>query len=146
MVSGSYYLQPPQLATLQGDQCTFLGMREHRRLARTRISASAKIIARHFRHPGDCAVRDISSVGACLELPSTTAIPSIFELTFDGRTCRVCHVVWRTMTELGVEFQILNSAREPSFWDLIRLRHRIAQNCETASATATTANPDRDAQ
>jgi len=81
------------------------GMQERRRLTCTRIFASAKIIARHFCRPGDCAVRNISSLGARLELSSTAAIPSIFELTFDaGRTWRVCHVVWRTMTELGVEF------------------------------------------
>lgn len=80
-------------------------MQERRRIPRTRIFAAAKIIARHYARPYDCAVRNISSLGARLEFPTTTAIPSIFELTFDaGRTLRVCHVVWRTMTEVGVEF------------------------------------------
>ena len=80
-------------------------MQERRRIPRTRIFAIAKAIAPHPVRPHDCAVRNISSLGARLEFPTTTAIPSIFELTFDaGRTLRVCHVVWRTMTEIGVEF------------------------------------------
>ena len=53
----------------------------------------------------DCTVRNITSLGARLEFQSTASIPSTFELTFDaGRTLRVCHVVWRTIAELGVEF------------------------------------------
>jgi hypothetical protein len=80
-------------------------MQERRRIPRTRIFAIAKAIGRHPIRPHNCVVRNISSLGARLEFATTTAIPSIFELTFDaGRTLRVCHVVWRTMTEIGVEF------------------------------------------
>jgi hypothetical protein len=80
-------------------------MQERRRLTRTRIFACAKVVARHFLPPCDCAVANLTSLGARLEFASTTAIPNIFELTLDaGRTWRVCHVVWRTPTEMGVEF------------------------------------------
>ena len=80
-------------------------MQERRRLTRTRIFACAKVVARHFLRPCDCTVVNLTSLGARLEFASTTAIPSIFELTFDsGRTWHVCHVVWRTTTEVGIEF------------------------------------------
>jgi hypothetical protein len=81
------------------------GMLKRRRIPRTLIFATAKVMARHASRPHGCVVHNISSLGARLEFPTTTEIPSIFELTFDAsQTLRVCHVVWRTMTEVGVEF------------------------------------------
>jgi hypothetical protein len=53
----------------------------------------------------DCVVRDISSLGARLALVSTVSIPDRFSLTFDdAHTLRACRVVWRSVTEIGVEF------------------------------------------
>ena len=80
-------------------------MLERRRVPRTRISASAKVLVVKSPRAYDCAVRDISSLGARLEFSEAAKVPNIFELTFDhARTLRVCHVAWRTGTELGVEF------------------------------------------
>jgi hypothetical protein len=77
-------------------------MPERRRVPRTRVFKSAKIIS--SQSVRDCIVRDISKFGACLALIST--IPDIFELTFDaGHTLRPCRAAWRTATEIGVEFQ-----------------------------------------
>ena len=79
-------------------------MPERRRVPRTRVFKSAKIIS--SKSVRDCIVRDISKFGACLALISTTSIPDIFELTFDaGRTLRPCRAAWRTATEIGVEFE-----------------------------------------
>src|SRR5271155_595358 len=80
-------------------------MLDRRRIPRTRTVTAAKALTQHHPLPYDCSVRDVSSLGARLEFPTADALPNIFKLTFDaGRTLRVCHVVWRTTTELGVEF------------------------------------------
>jgi len=51
-------------------------------------------------------VRDISALGACLALSRITGNPDFFDLTFDAaRTLRKCRVVWRSESEIGVEFQ-----------------------------------------
>jgi hypothetical protein len=80
-------------------------MIERRRVPRTRISALAKVLVVKSPRAYDCTVRDISSLGACLEFSEAAKVPNIFELSFDhARTLRVCHVAWRTGSELGVEF------------------------------------------
>ena len=80
-------------------------MIERRRVPRTRVSATAKAFAVKSSRAYDCTVRDISSLGARLEFRDGSMVPTLFELTFDhARTLRVCHVAWRTETELGVEF------------------------------------------
>jgi hypothetical protein len=80
-------------------------MIERRRVARTRVSTFAKVLVAKSPGAYDCTVRDISSLGARLEFSNATMVPNIFELTFDhAKTLRVCHVAWRTRTELGVEF------------------------------------------
>jgi hypothetical protein len=54
----------------------------------------------------DCLVRDIATLGARLEFPTTAALPDRFELAVEkARTLRVCRVAWRTNTQVGVEFQ-----------------------------------------
>src|SRR5262249_52985065 len=94
-------------------------MIERRRSVRTKVFLAAQI--RTVRRPPlviDCLVRDVSPLGARLELRDTSALANIFELTFDsGRTLRVCHVVWRTPTDVGVEFspglqQVTNDEHE----------------------------------
>jgi hypothetical protein len=81
-------------------------MIERRRAVRTKVFLAAQI--RTARRPPlviNCVVRDVSHLGARLELSDTSTLPNIFELTFDsGRTLRACHVVWRTPTVVGVEF------------------------------------------
>ena len=81
-------------------------MIERRRAVRTKVFLAAQI--RTTRRPPlviDCVVRDVSPLGARLELRDTSTLPNIFELTLDsGRTLRACHVVWRTPTDVGVEF------------------------------------------
>ena len=81
-------------------------MIERRRAVPTKVFLAAQI--RTDRRPPlviDCVVRDVSPLGARLELRDTSTLRNIFELTFDaGRTLRACHVVWRTPTDVGVEF------------------------------------------
>jgi hypothetical protein len=53
----------------------------------------------------DCRVRNLSPVGACLEVASQIGIPDEFVLVVAADHVKApCHVVWRTATRLGVEF------------------------------------------
>jgi hypothetical protein len=56
----------------------------------------------------DCRVRNLSPAGACLEVPSQFGIPDDFVLAVKSdHLQRPCHVIWRTATRLGVQFQAL---------------------------------------
>jgi hypothetical protein len=53
----------------------------------------------------DCRVRNLSPVGACLEVASQIGIPDEFVLVVEVDHVKApCHVVWRTAMRLGVEF------------------------------------------
>ena len=50
-------------------------------------------------------VRNISPQGARLKFGDTSAVPSCFELRISGESrIRTAHVRWRTLTDVGVEF------------------------------------------
>jgi hypothetical protein len=52
-----------------------------------------------------CVVRDLTKVGARIEVPSTCDVPETFNMTFDGgRSIRPCRLVWRSFNEMTVEF------------------------------------------
>ena len=53
----------------------------------------------------DCRVRNMSAIGACLQVPAQVGIPDEFTLfvEYDGLRRR-CRVIWRTATQLGIEF------------------------------------------
>ena len=53
----------------------------------------------------DCRVRNLSAVGACLEVAGQVGIPDHFTLLVESDGFKQqCRVVWRTPTRLGVEF------------------------------------------
>ena len=53
----------------------------------------------------DCRVRNLSEVGACLEVASQVGIPDAFVLVVEHDHMKTpCHVIWRTATRLGVAF------------------------------------------
>jgi hypothetical protein len=50
-------------------------------------------------------VRNVSPAGACLEVVSQVGIPNDFLLVIEhDHLNQPCHVIWRTATRLGVEF------------------------------------------
>jgi hypothetical protein len=54
----------------------------------------------------DCRVRNLSPIGACLEVASQNGIPDDFTLVVaSDHLKQPCHVIWRTATRMGVEFQ-----------------------------------------
>jgi hypothetical protein len=53
----------------------------------------------------DCRVRNLSKIGACLEVASHVGIPDDFMLLVSYDNLRQpCHVIWRSDTRMGVEF------------------------------------------
>jgi len=53
-----------------------------------------------------CLVQNISSAGARITLEEAAALPATIRLAFsrDARTGRVCRVVWRRGSSVGVKF------------------------------------------
>ena len=85
------------------------GLSENRRERRMRVLKSARIIFNGGYTVFDCRVRNLSSGGALLELPSLVGIPTHFEIALDssgGR--RPCTVMWHTNTLMGVAFDDAN--------------------------------------
>ena len=79
-------------------------MQERRRLARSRVLKSAKLVV-GTSSVVDCVVRNLTNTGARVEVPSTVCLPEHLVLTFDGgHSMRSCRLRWRTLNETGVEF------------------------------------------
>jgi hypothetical protein len=79
-------------------------MDERRKVQRHRTLKAGTIT---FNRDGglNCRVRNLSPIGACLEVASQVGIPDDFVLVVEYDHVRsACHVVWRTATRLGVEF------------------------------------------
>ena len=79
-------------------------MQERRKHQRLLVFKSVKLV---FGNASvlDCVVRDLTTVGARIEIPNTIDLPRVFEMTFDGgRSIRSCRLVWRTSSGTGVEF------------------------------------------
>ena len=87
-------------------------MQERRKRPRLRVLKSAKLVLRKSS-VFDCVVRDLTNVGAGIEIPNTIDLPEALEMTFDGgRSIRPCRLVWRTFSRTGVGF-LLN---QPLHW------------------------------
>jgi hypothetical protein len=81
-------------------------MVERRKFHRSRTLLGARIaFGRNFMTM-DCVIRDMTSAGARLRLPSTVGVPAAFQLLIDRDRCRhSCKVIWRSETEIGVAFE-----------------------------------------
>jgi ribosomal protein S1 len=81
-------------------------MVERRQVQRTRVLKAAKIILNTRASVIDCTVRNLTNLGACVEMPSVTGTLDSFDLTFDaGRSFRNCHVIWRAGSKFGIVFR-----------------------------------------
>jgi hypothetical protein len=79
-------------------------MDERRKLPRRRTLKAGSITLNHDGSV-DCRVRNLSPIGACLEVASQMGIPDEFVLVVEtDRVKAPCHVIWRTATRLGVAF------------------------------------------
>jgi hypothetical protein len=80
-------------------------MQERRKVQRHRIFKAGHIA---FNRAGtiDCRVRNLSPIGACLEVASQIGIPDDFVLLIENEHLKQrCHVIWRLGERLGVEFR-----------------------------------------
>lgn len=80
-------------------------MQERRKVQRHRIFKAGSIA---FNRAGsiDCRVRNLSPIGACLEVASQIGIPDDFVLLIENEHLKQpCHVIWRLDGRLGVEFR-----------------------------------------
>jgi PilZ domain len=80
-------------------------MDERRKTQRSRTLKAGSISFN--RNAGiDCRVRNLSKIGACLEVASHVGIPDDFVLLVSYDNLRQpCHVIWRSDTRMGVEFR-----------------------------------------
>jgi hypothetical protein len=78
-------------------------VQEKRTGSRKRVLKTAQIILSAKAPKLECAVRNLSDTGACLQLSTTYGLPMRFDLVFDG-VRRPCRAVWRTDTKMGVTF------------------------------------------
>jgi hypothetical protein len=81
-------------------------MLDRRRAPRLRSLKSARIDFNPHWPPIDCVVRNVSSEGACIELPGAFNTSIDFDLTFLGaQKQHACRQIWRRENRLGVEFR-----------------------------------------
>ena len=81
-------------------------MDEHRHERRARTLKSAKIIFNQHGSVIDCTVRNLSDVGACLQVDSVVGIPETFDLLIPlDPAVRSCTVRWKSANRLGVSFR-----------------------------------------
>jgi hypothetical protein len=71
---------------------------------RKRILKSAQIILSDKAPKIECAVRNLSTKGACLHVSTTYGIPVNFDVIIEGAR-RSCRSVWRTDTKIGIAFE-----------------------------------------
>ncbi len=79
---------------------------ELRRKPRRQFHYSARILTDKNAPPLTCSISDVSETGARIVLEQDEDLPDRFVLllTASGDARRICRVVWRTGSTLGVEF------------------------------------------
>ena len=79
-------------------------MKERRKSTRSRVLRGSKIVL-GTASVIDCVVRNVTNSGARVQIANTVELPEDLGLTFDGGfSVRPCRIVWRTVTETGVQF------------------------------------------
>ncbi len=77
---------------------------ERRRVPRHR-TLKAGLIAFNRAGTIECQVRNLSPIGACLNVAGQVGIPDEFVLLIEHDQIKQhCRVIWRKPTQLGVEF------------------------------------------
>ena len=80
-------------------------MQERRRQTRTKVQKNAQVVINSRAGFVGCTVRDISTLGACIDFFDLVDLPDAFVLSFDSfRSARMCQVKWRTPYRVGVAF------------------------------------------
>jgi hypothetical protein len=78
---------------------------ERRAIARTTINRDALLFFPNQSGPFPCCVRNVTNIGAGIELNGTVSVPPEFDVSFDRfRTKRICRLVWQRSDFVGVAF------------------------------------------
>jgi hypothetical protein len=78
-------------------------MNDRRKADRVRILSPGTIL--FGGNEVACTVRDLSSNGACLVVPTTCGLPALFQLAVANQRPKSCEVQWREETMLGISFR-----------------------------------------
>jgi hypothetical protein len=79
-------------------------VQERRTIFRKRVLKTAQIVLSEKAPKLDCAIRNVSDIGACLQVSTTYGIPVNFDVTIEG-VRRPCRSIWRTDTKIGIMFR-----------------------------------------
>jgi hypothetical protein len=80
---------------------------DRRKLGRTVVRQRAKLLLPNFDSPQDCVVRNLTTMGACIDFDANHIgrIHKKFELSFDNFvTGWLCHVIWQFRGLVGVSW------------------------------------------
>jgi hypothetical protein len=70
-----------------------------------RTLKAARILLNDHHSVIDCMVRNLSPLGARLDVASSLGIPDRFDIIFDAdRSIRQCRRIWHDERHIGVEF------------------------------------------
>ena len=88
------------------------GRPERRKSPRVEWNTPARIRLRGVSGTLPCVVHNLSNTGARITAPNILSLPGEFtlELSRAGGRSRNCRVIWRTKSELGVEFEAIAPA------------------------------------
>jgi hypothetical protein len=77
---------------------------ERRSIGRTIINRNVLILFPGHAGVFSCMVRDVTNLGAGLNLTNLKLLPADFDLSFDNfRSVRKCHLMWREGNAAGVK-------------------------------------------
>jgi diguanylate cyclase (GGDEF)-like protein len=94
--------------------CHGIIMNERRSVSRGRTLKGGRILFHQGRSAIDCAVRNFSDGGACVEVASIVGIPPTFELQLDGEIItRQCTQRWTSGNRIGVSFDAASRPAAP---------------------------------
>jgi hypothetical protein len=78
---------------------------DKRREPRARTLKKGRIVFNNGGSAIDCVVRNLSSGGSLLVLPSVLGVPETFELHIDSDgSCHVARTMWKGHGKIGVAF------------------------------------------
>ncbi len=81
-------------------------MQERRKVMRTRSLLHGRILFNDRRSVIDCVIRNLSNLGASLEVANVVGIPPAFDLQIDHESeSRRCVAIWYGENRIGIEFR-----------------------------------------
>lgn len=90
-------------------------MSEHRTSLRIRSFLRGEVIHSGGASRTECIVRDLSELGARVEVPASVTIPEFFDLAVPQRhLMHRSRIIWRHGNELGIAFADLKRPAEPA--------------------------------